>query len=245
MSDQNQKSPNAVFRILSFILLAGIIGSGCALIFVSGLAKPIGMTVRNIIDQAISFTNSPTPVMSEIEPTLSSPIIDTPTLSSPQWILETFGLYEWNVELPHGWTITEINRRPEPDEQKWLGHDCADYQLAGPDQMEFITMTMPCGFIDGQGGGTCGSDTVFIQFVGDGKYLVRYPNPKSVGYNYEISGQWTWEDLTGKHTDWACGDPLQPEYFYWRIGHSSLDYLPGSEIDRIMLSMLTNNKIIP
>ena len=244
MSDQNQKPSNAVFRILTFVLLVGILGSCCVLFFVSGFGKPIGMTVRNIIDQAISYTNSPTPGISEIETTLPPPTIDTPTVSSPQWIWNTFGLYEWNVELPHGWTITEINRRPEPTApgttgSKLLGHDCADYQLSSPDEMDFINITMPCGFEDG-GFSPCGPDAQVIQSVGNGNYLIRFPHPTIVGFVYVISNQGTYEDISGKHTFFSCGG-LKPEYLYWRIGHSSFDYLPDEEIDRIMLSMLTNN----
>lgn len=157
-------------------------------------------------------------------------------------------MYEWGVELPHDWTITEINHRAEPTApsttgSKSLGHDCADYQQRSTDAMEFINITMPCRFEGGEDS-FCGPYAQVIQSVGNGNYLLRYPHPTIVGFVYQISRQCTYEDLSGEHTGFSCGGP-KPEYLYWRIGHSSLDYLPGQEIDRIMLSILTNNKISP
>lgn len=62
-------------------------------------------------------------------------------------------LYGLSVELPTRWTLTEINRRPEPSEMPNLvrGHDCADYEIEDPEGTIKITFQFICGFGDGGG----------------------------------------------------------------------------------------------
>jgi hypothetical protein len=199
---------------------------------------PIPWADVTLTPSPFNFTATPSPTGDKKTPKF------VPT-KVPQWISEKLPLYSWNVELAPGWTAHEINRRPEPKGQEWLEHDCADYQLSSQDKTEFIIIKMPCGGYDGQMGGSCGPNTTFIQSVDNNKYFIRYPHPQHVGYVYEISGQWTWEDLSGSHTEWACGDPLKFGYYYWQDGHTMLDYIPGPEIDRMVLYMLTNNDFLP
>jgi hypothetical protein len=168
----------------------------------------------------------------------------TPTLG-PQWTWFKLPLYNWNVEMPSGWTIALMNSRPEPTDPMLMGgnpmgHDCTDYQLISPDRLRFINITMPCGWGEGIGG-VCPDDTDFVQAVGNGSYLIR--RPSGYGFIYEISSPGTYEDTSGTHTAFFCMSQTAPVYLYWELGKENYwETMPNAEIDRIMLSLLTSNK---
>jgi hypothetical protein len=199
-------------------------------------------------------------IISNPKPNSTSNIISTPTYisalsptfapSKPQWVWKKLPLYNWNVELPEGWGMVVLDQRPEPTGPGIAGtpmeHDCANYQLISPDRMEFINITMPCGFGEAIGN-PCPNEAYFIQAVGNDEYLIRRPSYTYIGFMYELTTRGEIDDLNGKHYPFMCMDQTepwvaQPIYLFWKVGHNNLDYLPDPDIDRIMLSLLTSNK---
>jgi hypothetical protein len=253
---------------VGWLLWLSLMTLGCALLIVGvfiSLQLYLGPEMRTYLPtdhlpsipeiiQAYNLSTTPNPdLIPTLQPTIDNYVSNqnpTPIPARPQWVWEKLPLYNWNVELPEGWAYVVTDERPEPTAlgatgAAPLGHDCGNYQLISPDRMEFINITMPCGFGE-TFDGPCGPDTEFIQAVGNDGYLVRTPSVKHIGYLYGISKQGTYNDLSGSHTSFYCPEDedafvAAPVYLYWRVS-TSLNYIPGPNIDRIMLSLLTSNK---
>ncbi|HSH01893.1 MAG TPA: M14 family metallopeptidase, partial [Anaerolineae bacterium] len=80
------------------------------------------------------------------------------------WHTQTLGLYPLQLSLPTNWTLTELNRRPEP-EADWsilFGHDCAEYTITNSDETLILTLIPACGLLEGAGF-PCPPDTLIVR----------------------------------------------------------------------------------
>lgn len=137
------------------------------------------------------------------------PVVPSPTNTSniDTWVWHTIDLYSLKVKLPLGWTISEVNRRPEPTGNGGpiTGHDCAEYQLTSADNLSVLSLRPTCGFAEAFPG-SYPPDTVIInpqsensrkigRYFADGKYI------------YADTNLITYSDLTGDHQETVCITP--------------------------------------
>ncbi len=90
----------------------------------------------------------------------------------------TIDLYNLLVMLPQGWSVQEINRRPEPTGpgDPLNGHDCADYLFFDKQHLIELSLTPICGFGD-SGSDNWPSDSFIVHTIKEGEHLIRYQIP--------------------------------------------------------------------
>ncbi len=174
--------------------------------------------VATIVAGTLSSIPSPSPMPIEtLMPTLTNtPVVD-------EWTWHNIDLYSLKLKLPSGWTISEVNRRPEPAgiENSITGHDCAEYQLISADKLSVLSLRPTCGFAEGLPG-SCPSDTVIINRQQEKFDIGRYfTNGKFVYANAYLL---TYSDLTGDHQEIACVSPP-------RVGFTKVDGFTMADID--------------
>ena len=115
------------------------------------------------------------------EETVSSP---TSTPTSKVWKTESLDLYNISLSIPQDWSITEINRRPEPTgpADPIEGHDCADYRITSGNDV-LLTIKPKCGFASG-GSNLWPDDTVIVKRLTPPKVIIRYWNEDLNAYSY-------------------------------------------------------------
>ncbi len=95
----------------------------------------------------------------------------------------TIPLYNLALYLPQNWTITEVNRRPEPTNpgDPVNGHDCAEYTIANPNQNS-LSLKPTCGFDDG-GASDQPSGAVTVKMLSKNSSIIRFPTKENnIGY---------------------------------------------------------------
>lgn len=153
--------------------------------------EPVVTEIAQLIETP---TPEPTIVPSNTpEPTATAAIpTEIPTSlpnANPEWITHIIDLYPLQLNLPAGWTITEVNRQEEPTD--WglvLGHDCADYIIANSDSTLQIHLLPACGLGEGANF-LCPSDTAIIgPSIYPDLHIVRFQFPNSQAFGYTEAG---------------------------------------------------------
>jgi len=141
-----------------------------------------------------------------LTPTQTLMTIPTNTPVVDEWTWHNIDLYSLKLKLPPGWTINEVNRKPEPTEvgSAITGHDCAEYQITSADNFSVLFLRPVCGFAEGFPD-SCPSDSIVIsrqqekfdvgRYFADGKFV--YANSYVLSYS----------DLSGDHEDMVCTFP--------------------------------------
>jgi len=140
----------------------------------------------------------------------SATIIPTPT-DTPivdKWTWHNINLYSLKLKLPLGWTISEVNRRPEPTNpgDPKTGHDCADYNISNLYGTMKVSLLPTCGFADGVGD-SCPSDSVIVDKQSDTSVIVRYYNQDKSTYTYTSAGLARISDNQGTRSEMLCSNP--------------------------------------
>lgn len=103
------------------------------------------------------------------------------------WTSRLIDLYKIGLDLPEGWTIKEVNRRPEPtgptDPKR--GHDCAEYELTDEQKQGVLYIQPLCGYGDG-GASEWPDNTVIIKEVNNLRAIIRFFDTNSSSYIYSI-----------------------------------------------------------
>jgi hypothetical protein len=181
----------------------------------------------------------------------SATIMPTPT-DTPivdEWTWHNIDLYALKISLPLGWTISEVNRRPEPTNpgDPITGHDCADYNISNSDGTLKVSLLPTCGFADGAGD-SCPNDSVIVGKQNDTSVIIRYFNQDKSAYIYTSAGLATISDTQGTRSEMLCSNPpilsfgegqnlrfIQTEFQYLRTG-GNIDQILAT-IDEIVLSI--------
>jgi hypothetical protein len=138
--------------------------------------------------------------------TIAPTSTDTPVIDA--WTWHNIDLYSLKLRLPSGWTISEINRRPEPTNpgDPITGHDCADYDISNSDGTIKISLLPTCGFASGVGD-SCPSDSAIIDKQSDTSMIIRYFDQGRSAYIYTKAGLATISDTQGTRSEILCSNP--------------------------------------
>lgn len=168
--------------------------------------------------------NTPTPT--QANSSTDTPIY-IPVYDSESTIWRSPDLYDTQFEIPNDWTLTETDRQPDP---MGGGHECVNYLLGSSDSTKFIKITMPCGAVDAFPAASCPVGTVFVEPVGNDRYLIRFPDEIQDGWVYQLA----WQSPEGAYT---CSDSLMPPVIvYWEVGKHYTEIIDFSDADRIIIS---------
>lgn len=143
--------------------------------------------------------------------TIAPTSTDTPVID--EWTWHNIDLYSLKLKLPSGWTISEINRRPEPTNPGGpiTGHDCADYTISNSDGTMQVSLFPICGIAGGVGD-TCPGDSVIVDKQSDTDMIIRYFDQGKSVYIYTHAGLATISDTQGTRSEILCSTP--PILFY-------------------------------
>ena len=169
-------------------------------------------------EPAIITTNDADKIETIVAGTLSAiptatiiPVPSTPT-NTPifdEWIWQNIDLFSLKVNLPSGWTISEVNRRPEPDQrQAKYGHDCADYVISNPEGTDKILLFPTCGWFDGAGD-FCPNDTVFMSLT-DTNLVTYHDNSGDIIAHFSNNSS----ELLARYYDSANGNYIYTDVVF-------------------------------
>ena len=178
--------------LISTILLFGLLAA-CA------NNEPLTTTNTDMIATIVAETLSAIPTVPLTPTPTNTPIID-------EWTWHNIDLYSLKLKLPLGWTISEVNRKPEPtgNGNPITGHDCAEYQLTSADNLSVLFLRPACGFAEGFPG-SYPSDTVIINREQEKFNVGRYFTDGK--FVYSDTYLYTYSDLTGDHQEMVCLSP--------------------------------------
>ncbi len=144
-------------------------------------------------------------------PTITlTPVPSTPT-NTPiidEWIWQNIDLFGLKVNLPYGWTISEVNRRAEPEQYQIYGHDCADYVMSNPDGIDKVLLFPTCGFFGGAGD-FCPDDTVFMSLT-DTDLVTYHDNPDDIIARFSNNSS----ELLARYYDSANGNYIYTDVVF-------------------------------
>jgi hypothetical protein len=140
----------------------------------------------------------PSTKVTEQQTTLSP----SPSSYESDWKIEKVNMYGFQLELPNDWTMTEINRRPEPQELagQIRGHDCADYKIQNKAMSLDLIIFPTCGFADG-GGSPIPEDAVIVTDLPNNEKIIRYRDVRTAAITYAKAGLAGIEDSQGYHEE--------------------------------------------
>lgn len=180
--------------LLSIVFLVGIL-TACS----SNFPTPTPASDSNEIATVVAATLSAIPSAAIMPTSTDTPVVD-------DWVWHNIDLYSLKLNLPQGWVITELNRKPEPTNpgDPITGHDCAEYQINSFDNLSVLFLRPTCGFGEGFPG-TYPPGTIVINPNSNNQKIGRYFN----GTEYEYSDLilFSYSDLTGDHEETVCLEP--------------------------------------
>lgn len=190
-------------RVLTTIIVLAIMGMACNM---PGIG--VNMQTNPSPDEEITPQPAPsTPAVitplplpnqtTDAAPLSTEPIM--PSVSEPTiWNKQRIELFKIELDLPEGWTIQEINRRPEPTAQDVpaVGHDCADYFIVDTSQLIKLSLSPACGFMSG-GSEIWPEDAVIIKEKAENSFIIRYFDQTRAMYWYSEGGIGSQEDEEG------------------------------------------------
>ena len=138
--------------------------------------------------------------------TLAPTSTDTPVID--EWTWHNIDLYSLKLRLPSGWTISEINRRPEPTNPGGpiTGHDCADYTISNSDGTMQVSLWPICGIAGGVSD-SCPGDSVIVDKQSDTRMISRYFDQGKSAYIYTRAGLTTISDTQSTRSEILCYNP--------------------------------------
>jgi hypothetical protein len=149
----------------------------------------MGQTTKATLGPKLLSTPTATPT-----PLLSGSI----KADAKNWTPATISLYKLSLELPVGWTLQEINKRPEPtgafDPTK--GHDCADYQIKSADSLTLISLKPTCGYAEGSPH-VWPADAVVIKHAPGFHSIIRFVGSNPSTYIYANTDETQYSDVQG------------------------------------------------
>lgn len=150
--------------LLSWVIILLSLLSAC----VGSTSTPDSIDDTDVVATIVAGTLTAFPTATT-EPTIMP--VNTPTPTAEVWMWQNIDLYSLKIYLPTGWTLNEVNRRPEPEQYQIYGHDRADYVISNPEGTEKILLFPTCVFFGGAGD-ICPVDTVFMSTT----------NPDTISY---------------------------------------------------------------
>ena len=164
-----------ISTVLMLSLLVGCAGN-----------EPASITTSetNMIATIVAGTLSaiPTDILTPVPSTAVS-LAPMDISVSDEWAWHNIDLYNLKVNLPNGWSLSEVNRRQEPTPM--YGHDCADYIISNPDGTEKITLEPVCT-VTGGIHSYCPIDTVVMAKHNDDlvHYFTNFPDQRDITGRY-------------------------------------------------------------
>jgi predicted small secreted protein len=147
--------------------------------------------VATIVAGTLEVIPTSSPIPTEPIATIQSP---TSTPNGDSWVWHTIELYQISLKLPSGWTISEINRRPDPtpiEVNPTPQHDCAEYIINNSGNTINLLLKPSCG-ISGGGPDYCPNDIVMfsrqsdavVHYVEHGDLIGRFYDSDKSAYIY-------------------------------------------------------------
>jgi hypothetical protein len=189
---ENMKKSSALITVM-FLL--------CALTACTGnTSTPNPTSEADNIATIVAATLSAIPSATIAPTSTDTPVID-------EWTWHNIDLYSLKLKLPSGWTISEINRRPEPTIPAPItGHDCADYTISNLEGTIQLSLFPICGIAGGVGD-SCPGDSAVIDKQSDTGMIIRYFNQDKSAYIYTYAGLATISDTQGTRSEILCYNP--------------------------------------
>lgn len=188
----------AQYFVISLVLIVVL---GCS--FVSSATSTPDPEVESLVETILTETAT---VVQGITPEVN--------LEDPHWVEQIIDLYGFLVELPDGWTIQEVNRRPEPSDDPMapqVGHDCAEYIISNSEGTEKLYLYPVCGYTDGAGE-DCPADTVLLATRGETGVIVRYYDSSQSRYIFSEARFATLISSEGESKRMLCFRPAVMVY---------------------------------
>lgn len=138
-------------------------------------------------------------------------VVNLPFVGSPDnFTRRSLDLFGIALEAPADWTVSEVNRRPEPAGMPagvgW-GHDCADYSIGSADGSVRMVLRPTCGLFEGASD-TCPADAVpILEPRPDGSNVLRYFDGSRALYVYARAGMAEISDANGTRQELRCSAP--------------------------------------
>ncbi|MFZ5905298.1 MAG: restriction endonuclease [Chloroflexota bacterium] len=203
----NKQSRMTTSQIVLLSILAIITCVTCGVAGFVWLNPPLG-------NEAVSFpTSQPLPT-NFIMPT-------SPAQVPVEWQDNYVDLYAVVIKIPVDWTISEINRRPEPQTNfdPKQGHDCADYLITNQEETAKLFIRPTCGFGEGIGR-PWPLNTVIID-QRDSTFFLRYFDEERNAYFYSTGGYVTISDSNGTRQEAYLPDP--PDMMFGK-SHAEIEF---------------------
>ncbi|HLL61029.1 MAG TPA: hypothetical protein VK338_04890, partial [Candidatus Nitrosocosmicus sp.] len=109
--------------------------------------------------------------------------------SNSNFTKEKLDLYNISINIPPGWSVKEMNRRPEPTASSAYqpkGHDCADYVIQDESRKANLLLKPTCSFGDGGPIEWPDNTDIVKELDSKGKVLLRIFDDRSNNYKYVI-----------------------------------------------------------